>query len=220
MRRSLFLLALLAAFGACSDGSSGADPGDPAPGAESPEAAVSELIEALAAGEFNDAVPLGVPGQAALAALAEGAAVADVAAALRESDSLIASNFWSGFAQSVGLWLTGAPVVAGSEQGEAEGIPFGLVSVQSGSGPERILMTRDVGGHRVDIFATFGPSLASRLYPQVERLLETPGEDASLVLAALQEQVPSLHMATQTPGLAPNVVQDILLLIELITRVS
>jgi hypothetical protein len=36
----------------------------------------------------------------------------------------------------------------------------------------------------------------------------------------MREQVPSFYMAAETPNLAPNVVQDLLQLIELITRIS
>jgi hypothetical protein len=77
-----------------------------------------------------------------------------------------------------------------------------------------------VDGHRVDLFATFGPALAGRLYPQIELLFETQSEDATFILSHMREQVPSLYRAVETPDLAPNVVQDLLQLIELITRIN
>lgn len=212
------MLALTSA--ACSGSNPQGDQGQPDTGADSPEAAVEQLLGHLREGEFSEAVPLATPDQAALASLAEGASVSDVAEGLREGDQLIANNFWSGFAQSVQSWLIVNPRVAGSEAAESEGAAFEVVTVSSEGDVDRTFITKDDDGYRIDIFATFGPSLASRLYPQVERLFDSSEEDASLVLARLRDQVPSLHMAAQTPGLAPNVVQDILLLIELITRVN
>lgn len=215
--RWLLVLALL--LTACGGGGTETDSDLPGTGADTPEAAVEELLTHLEDGDFTAAVPFAIPEQAALASLAEGATVEDVAGGLRDGDSVIANNFWSGFAQTVERFLLDAPEVTGSDPAEAEGVQFDLVSVASG-GEVRTFATRDVDGFRVDLFATFGPSLASRLYPQVERLLLETDEDSTLVLAGLRDQVPSLHMAAQTPGLAPNVIQDVLQLIELITRVS
>jgi hypothetical protein len=215
----MWLLALAVAVAACSGGGGTDVPDDPGNGASSPEAAVSELLGHLKLGEFGEAVPLAIPGQAVLASLAEGATVEDVANGLRDGDELIVNNFWSGFAQTVEPFLIDTPELAGSEPVETQGVSFDVVTVRS-TGGERTFTTRDVEGHRVDIFATFGPSLASRLYPAVERLLGSPEEDAIFVLGAMRDQVPSLHMAALTPGLAPNVVQDILQLIELVTRIS
>ncbi|MGH3650635.1 MAG: hypothetical protein ACRDU9_07985, partial [Acidimicrobiia bacterium] len=65
---------LVLAVGAC-----GAETGDPEPsigpgeGAGSAVAAVEELVAAINRADFADASRLAVPGQAALAALAEGA---------------------------------------------------------------------------------------------------------------------------------------------------
>lgn len=212
------MLMALALF-SCSGGQ-GEDPSDRSGvGAESSEAAVTELLGDLGLGEFSEAVALTIPGQAALASLAEGATVEDVATGLRDGDEVIATNFWSGFAQTVEPSLLDTPAVTGSASAEAENVAFDVVSV-SGGEVERTFTTRDVDGYRIDIFATFGPSLASRLYPPVERLFDSDDPDAVFVLGALRDQVPSLHMAALTPGLAPNVVQDILQLIELITRIN
>ncbi len=219
--RALLVLAVVFAIGACSGGGDGSDENPSAgPGASSAEAAVSDLLVFLTEGDFNGAVSLAIPGQAALASLAEGASDEEVASSLRDNDGLIAANFWSGFAQSVADFLAPGVDVVGSDSSTVEGVAFEVVDVMTAGGVTRQLTTRDVDGYRIDIFATFGPGLASRLYPQVERLQSSPTEDAELILAGLRDQVPSLAMAAQTPDLAPNVVQDIIQLIELITRVS
>lgn len=217
---SKWIALVLVTITACSSAGSQSDLAESGSGAESPESAVGELLEHLGQGEFSAAVPFAVPGQSALASLAEGASVADVAEGLRDGDGLIADNFWTGFAQSVSSWLDDNPQVTGSETVTTEGQNFEVVTVSSDGDIDRIFIAKEDDGYRVDTFATFGPSLASRLYPQVERLFDSAEEDAPYVLAQLREQVPSLHMAAQTPGLAPNVVQDILLLIELITRIN
>jgi hypothetical protein len=153
----MWLLALAVAVAACSGGGGTDVPDDPGNGASSPEAAVSELLGHLKLGEFGEAVPLAIPGQAVLASLAEGATVEDVANGLRDGDELIVNNFWSGFAQTVEPFLIDTPELAGSEPVETQGVSFDVVTVRS-TGGERTFTTRDVEGHRVDIFATFGPS--------------------------------------------------------------
>lgn len=217
-KQFLVVAALVVAGGACSGPGETAD--QPGSGAETAEQAVEDLFSMLAAGEFGSASDLAVPEQSALAALAEGAPVEDVAAGLRDGDAGIASNFWSGFAQSIDSLLGEGVEVVGSSETTAQDVEFTVVEIVTGEGDVHNIATRDVNGYRVDLFATFGPSLASQLYPQIELLFDEPSEDASLILARMRAQVPSFYMAAETPNLAPNVVQDLLQLIELITRLG
>ncbi|CAN5866847.1 hypothetical protein BH23ACT4_BH23ACT4_08450 [soil metagenome] len=209
---------LVVAVAACSGNGETAE--QPVSGAETAEQAVEELFSMLAAGEFGSASALAVPEQSALAALAEGASVEDVASGLRDGDAGIASNFWSGFAQSIDSLLSDGVEVVGSSPTTNQDVEFTIVEIATGSGDIHHIATREVDGHRVDLFATFGPSLAGRLYPQIELLFDQPSEDASFILSRMREQAPSFYMAAETPNLAPNVVQDLLQLIELITRIS
>lgn len=216
-RLSALVLAALFLFGCSGTEEPGAQSGK---GAESAEQAVEELFALLAAGEFASAASLAVPEQSALAALAEGASVADVVSGLRDGDAGIAANFWSGFAQSIDGFLDQGVEVVGSEPVTTQGVDFTIVEIVIGAGDRHHVATRDVEGHRVDLFATFGPALAGRLYPQIELLFDSPSEDATFILNRMREQVPSLYRAVETPDLAPNVVQDLLQLIELITRIN
>jgi hypothetical protein len=211
------VLAVLALLGCSGPEDPGAQSGS---GGETPEQAVEDLFALLSAGEFGSAASLAVPEQSALAALAEGAAVEDVVSGLRDGDEGIAANFWSGFAQSIDGFLAEGVEVVGSEAVSTEGVDFTIVEIVTGGGDVHHVATRDVDGHRVDLFATFGPALAGRLYPQIELLFETTSEDASFILSRMREQVPSLYRAVETPDLAPNVVQELLQLIELITRMT
>jgi hypothetical protein len=211
------ILTAVILFGCSGPEEPGAQPAD---GAETAEQAVEDLFTLLAAGEFASAASLAVPEQSALAALAEGASVEDVVSGLRDGDEGIAANFWSGFAQSIDGFLAQGVEVVSSEPVTTQGVDFTIVEIVTGGGDVHHVATRDVEGHRVDLFATFGPALAGRLYPQIELLFDAPSDDASLILSRMREQVPSLYRAVETPDLAPNVVQDLLQLIELITRIS
>lgn len=192
----------------------------PANGAASALAAVEELVAAINEPDFAAASRYAVPDQAALASLAEGATFGAVAQALREGDEEIAANFWSGFAQGAGAFLTG-PIDLAESGATTEGdVEFYEVSVTPSDGEARTVLLRDVDGYRVDLFASFGQGLADKMTPQVERLLTTQTADARLILSRLQEIVPSLLVAAQLPGTTTEVTQQILTLVEVITRVS
>jgi len=215
--RWVFVLALVVACGGGSDQSTVG--GTYGPGGVTPVQAVDQLVDALNTPDFAAAADFAVPGQPALASLAEGATFSQVADALREGDRAVAANFWAGFAQGAGGFLVGevetilGPVI---NQGEVE---FSAVEVASDAGGRRVYL-RDVDGFRVDLFASFGPGLADQMAPQVGRLLTTQTDDARLILRSLQDIVPSLFVAAAQPGLSPEAVQDLIRLIELITRVG
>lgn len=192
----------------------------PGPGAESPTAAVNDLVAALNEPDFSAASRLAVPGQAALAALAEGATFGEVARALREGDEEVAANFWSGFAQGSGTFLS--QDVTATESGTlSEGdIEFHTITVQSTEGNPRMILVREDDGYRVDLFASFGSGLADKMITPTERLLAAQTEDSRLILAELQGIVPSLMVAASMPGTTGEASQQILALIEVITRVS
>jgi hypothetical protein len=222
MRRlaNLFAAVLLVAAGCNGETPIADEPISRAEGAASPVAAVEELVEAINAGDFAGASRFAVPGQAGLAALAEGATFGEVASALRDGDEEIASHFWAGFAQGAGGFLSGN--VAAAEEGTLEegDVVLHQVLVSTANEGERQLLTRDIAGHRVDLFASFGAGLADKMIPAVERLLETQTDDARLILVRLQEVVPSLLVAARLPGVTGGVSQQILALVELITRVA
>jgi hypothetical protein len=190
------------------------------PGADSAVAAVEELHDLLIDGDFASASSLAMPGHAALASLAEGATSGEVADALRTGDEAIAANFWSGFAQGFGEVLSGEIMVEEIGPQTESGVEFFLVSVTPESGNIRRLVTQDVEGHRVDLFASFGAGLADRLISPVERLVDTPTGDNAVILEAFQGVVPSLLVAASDESLGPEAVQNVLRLVELITRVG
>ena len=192
----------------------------PGTGADTAVAAVEQLVAAINEPDFPQASRLAIPGQAALAALAEGATFGDVAEALAEGDEEIAANFWSGFAQGAGNFLAGN-VTAVEDGTLAQGeLDFHTITVTPAAGGARTVLVRDDDGYRVDLFASFGSALADKRNAPVERLLTTQTEDARLILAELQTIVPSLIAAASLPGTSGEVSQQLLALVEVITRVS
>lgn len=218
MRSKLTLVSALLAplVFACSGG-------EPEPSgamsAGTPEEAVSALIGHLDRAEFDAAGILAMPGQAALASLAEGATFSDVADALSEGDSNVASNFWGGFAQGAGGYLAGATVGDTGEPVVIDGVEFHPVAVRPADGPPRTVFVREEGGYRIDLFASFAPGLAERMPATVERLLTTNTDHSRLILEELERVVPSLMIAANRGDQPSESTQQILRLVELITRV-
>lgn len=219
----LKLEALLLAIVLCVVGCTGesVDPIQTVPagkGAASPTEAVDELVAALNAPDFADASRLAVPGQSALAALAEGAAFGDVAAALRDGDEEIAANFWSGFAQQTGSFLADGVSTVDDGLVTHDDVELHLVAVTSANGETRSVLLQESDGYRIDLFASFGPGLADKMMGPVERLLTTQTEDSRLIMENLRDVVPSLLIAAELPGTSTDVSQRLLALVEVITR--
>lgn len=221
MRASRLLLVVAVVLAACGGGGEIVSPTDTVgPGADTPQDAVLELIEHLNAPDFNAASHLAMPDHAALASLAEGATLGEVADALRSGDVAVAANFWAGFAQGSGSYLTGTVTTAEGPTVSQDAEDFETIVITPEAGGDRVMMLRDDDGYRVDLFASFGPGLADKMLPPVERLLSTQTEDALMILTELRSIVPSLLVATTLPGLSPVVIQQIVQLVELITRVG
>jgi hypothetical protein len=189
-------------------------------GAETALGAVERLVEDLGEPDFGAAASLAVPDQAALASLAESATFGEVAEALTSGDASVAANFWAGFAQGSGSFLAGDVSLEEGETITVEDVEYHIVQVVAETGDERPVYVRDLDGFRVDIFASFGAGLAARMIQPVERLLTTESDDAKLILDELTEIAPSLLVAANQPGVPPGSVQEILQLVELVTRVG
>jgi hypothetical protein len=220
VRRLSYAILVAGMVASCSGGSGEEVPQGPGVGADSPEKAVARLVELLNVPDFQNASELAYPGHSALASLAEGATFGEVAEALAGGDRDVAANFWAGFAQGTGSFLTGTVETEPGEVEVEEELEFHQVWVTPPSGDERLMVTRESDGHRIDLFASFGGGLAARMIPPVERLLTTQTEDADRILDALREAVPSLLVAAAHEEVSAEASQDLVRLIELITRTS
>jgi hypothetical protein len=214
-------LAVFIGVVACGGETPAAEPSNPpGKGAETAIGAVDDLIAAIHEPDFAEASRLAVPGQAALAALAEGATFGEVADGLTEGDEEIAANFWSGFAQGAGSFLSGSVTTEDAGTITEGDVEFHSITVSPSGGDSRTLLVRDDDGYRVDVFASFGSGLADKMIAPVERLLSTKTEEARIILTRLKEVVPSLLAAASIPGTSGEASQHLLALVEVITRVS
>jgi hypothetical protein len=220
-RPESWLIALAVLLAGCSGQTSDQEGTiSPGPGAETAVGAVEELIASINEPDFATASRMAIPGHAALAALSEGASFAEVAEALAEGNEEAAANFWAGFAQGAGDFLTGNVTATDEGTMSEGGLEFHVVEVQLADGGTRTILVRDEGGFRVDLFASFGAGLADKMIAPAERLLSTQTEEARMILAGLQEIVPSLFVAASLPGTTGGASQQLLALIEVITRVG
>lgn len=199
--------------------------GEPAPATSSipadlePTAVVSELLEAVVEGRFEDTAALTDQGQAGLLALAEGAEVNEVVDSLDEDAAGVAANFWSGFAQSLDpeFTLEGATLGRGEETAQ-DGEQYVEVVMTDTAGDERVFYLRRDGGWKVDLMATFAPVVAERLTPRVEALLTSANPNAARLVNQLNQATPSLQVAAANADLDSGTHQSLLTLIERITR--
>ncbi len=211
---------MLMVLGACG-GDEGSTPAPTlGPGAETPVAAVDELVVLLKQPDFGAAASLIVPGQSALAALSEGATTSQVAGALESGDIEVASNFWSGFAQGLGSLLDGEFVTESGVDEVVDGVEFHIIELGPASGDTRRIALRNIDGWRIDLFASFGGTLAERLTAPVELLLTSSQPEATQVLLGLRDVVPSLKLALAEPGLSAPAAQALASLIEMATRLD
>jgi hypothetical protein len=132
----------------------------------------------------------------------------------------LASNFWAVFAQGAGGFLSGSVTTSNGPVVNENGLEFHTVEVILDDGTRRQLFTRDVDGFRVDLFASFGAGLADKMIPPVQRVINSQTDDAAIIVAELKTIVPSLVVAANQPDMTPRSIQDLLRLVELITRVS
>ncbi|CAN5885118.1 hypothetical protein BH23ACT5_BH23ACT5_13320 [soil metagenome] len=210
-------IAALAVLGCTS----GDDPSETTIGGDlAPAQVVTSLFAAIDAGRFDDAANLTDLDHAALLSLVEGANVTEVAEALTDEAVSVASNFWSGFAQTLDASFSpGNVTVSEGEviaQGEAR---FVTVTVQPADGEARSIVVRRNGdAWVVDLFATFGSALSERLLAPVESILTSANADAALVRTRLSESADSLLMAASDPSLPTAAHQSLLALIERVTR--
>lgn len=192
----------------------------PGSGADTPAGAVDELVAAIDAADFAGASRMAVPGQAALAALAEGATFADVAEALGDGDQEVAANFWSGFAQGAGDVLSTNSTTTEDGTLTESDVEFHTITVRPPEGGPRTILVRDEDGFRVDLFASFGVAFADKMIGPVERLLGAQTEHSRTILVELRDIVPSLLVAASLPGTTTEAAQQLFALIEVITRVG
>ena len=142
-------------------------------------------------------------------------------AALETDPGVVASNFWSGYAQTLDAEVTMDSLSIEEGDTVTEGDrTYAIVRVSDPSGNERRFYLRRDEGWTVDLMATFGPVLAERMVPRVEALLSSANANAGVLIGLLRDSAPSLQVVTRHPELDQATHQTLLALIERVTRAS
>lgn len=218
--RAARLLAVVAVLSACSG--SQADEVPTSMGSDlGPVETVSELMRAVFDGRFEDAALLTDSEQAVLVALAEGAEAGELVDALESDPTVVASNFWSGYAQTMegDATIEGLTFDEGDTVTEGD-LTYATVVVEDPSGNQQLFYLRREEGWTVDLMATFGPVLAERMIPRVEALLSSANANAGVLIGLLRDSVASLQVAIRRPEIDLATHQTLLALIERVTRAS
>jgi hypothetical protein len=181
------------------------------PGASAPATAVTELLAALSAGDFERAAQLTVDDQMLSIAVTGNVPTDALQGVLATGGSDIGRNYWESFAANLEGFLGVRPdqVTTGSvSEIEVDGVSFAIVALTvPGDSIPRRLVVQQTDGWKVDVVASFGPALAQRLGRAAEAFRVDPS--AADILASLSRQRSSLQVSLDAPGLDPETAQVI-----------
>lgn len=181
------------------------------PGAADPESAVVGLVAALVDGDYERAAALTVDDQMVAIAVAEDSSVGALGAVLEDGGNDVAANYWRGFAKNLEDLLAVSPsdiTVGGVTEIDVEGVAFARVGLDVPVDTvRRRLIVRQGDGWKVDVVASFAPTLAGRLGRAADSLRADP--TASHVLEALAQQRLSLEGALAAGGFDAETAQMI-----------
>ena len=194
--RSLIIIALLVA--ACST----PEP-EPviAPGADTPDEAATTWLDAVASVDTAELSRIVEPTGLAVLIGVENALRSDELVAVLDAglEADTAEQYWTSFRDDFeairGFAVADLSVVPGSEISTSDG--FAVLAVQSDGGPGQIVLRLSEGvGWQVDLAATVGPALVSRLGDYLNSALA--GENADTIAAAYRSGiVPGLDIAAE-----------------------
>ena len=177
-------------------------------GAASPEESLTDLFEAIVAGNYEDTALVTFEDQLVLLVSLEGFEIAETAGMLSGGlPPQVRDNFWESFASSFPAFAEedlASVLIGGGEEFSVEGKGFATVAValRQSEGSGDWIARRDTQGRwRLDLFATFGPSFAT---PFRDWLAEIgSGPDADAAKEALANQRASLLAALQRQPFGP-----------------
>lgn len=171
------------------------------------------FLEALRVGDYGAGAALTFTDQLAWVVMAEGGSLTQAADLLDAGLEQVAVNYWQGFAETTQLTDI---EVRGVEESEIRGARFAIVSLD---GRLRLIL-RNADGWRVDIIASFAPTLVNRLIEAAQVVEANPGDQATTMRGMLAEQRPSVEAASGQPGLPEATRTDLLLLLEMLDDLS
>jgi hypothetical protein len=173
----------------------------------------AEVVEALLAavdgGDFAGAAALTLTEQLAWVVMAEGGTLNEAAGLLDEGLDEVAANYWQGFSETVEVADIGVRAVDEQEINESQ---FAVVALNG----QLQLILRNSEGWRVDIIASFAPTLVNRLIEAARVVEANQGDQATSMRAILVAQRPSVAAAAGQPGLPEATRTELLSLLEML----
>jgi hypothetical protein len=206
VRRLVVVLAVIAT--SCVGAESTETTASAVAGPSSAEAAVSELLAALASGDFDRAADLTLEDEIVAIAAAENASLGELTAVVEDGGRSVAANYWEGFAMNL-VELTGTPLqgaeVLSAEQFAVGDVNFARVSIDlPGDDVSRQIVARQVvdgepNGWKIDVVATFATTLGPRLGRLAEAIRSDPS--ATEVMTGISRLRIALEAALTDPRL-------------------
>ncbi|MPZ52375.1 MAG: hypothetical protein GEU79_06510 [Acidimicrobiia bacterium] len=198
---------------ACTD-----EPGDTADSVD-PEGVVTTAIDLMSQERYNDIAGLTDTSQAELLLLLEGMPPDDILSTMEEESTVVAANFWEGFGESSAGGLQADASVSAQSEVEIGSERGFVVTVTLPDGRQKRWVVRDSpDGPVIDLFASFASGFAGSLIGPVDRLLTEQTEDGRRLLGLLVSQLDSLGVASDDPNITTTESQEIITLIERISR--
>lgn len=178
------------------------------PGAGTPDGALRDLLSAVVVGDYSRASEVTDSEQVALLIALDGATLSEATAMLEDGipEASLAA-FWASFQDTYGRSVREElddMLVAEGRTVTVDGVEFANIEValRKGRGLARWIAYRDGSGRwRVDLFATFGPTVALPMRLWLATLPDD--QDVRVVRSAIADQRPSLLAALQQQPLGP-----------------
>ena len=172
----------------------------------------AELITAVEAGNFEQAAALTITEQMPWVVMAEGASLAQAAQLGPDEVAEVAANYWRGFADAAHLPGDGGEV----EEVMVGDSRFAVVSLEG----QLQLVLRFDQEWRVDVIASFAPTIANRLLEAAAAVEANRGDNALEMRQMMAEQRTSVEMAARSPGLPTQTQEDLNALLEVLADLS
>lgn len=201
-----WLMLILAVSTGCNSGSTTTTLDEVSDSREAAEV-VEALLAALDGGDFAEAAALTLTDQLAWVVMAEGGTLNQAAGLLEEGLDGVAANYWQGFSETVELANIGVRRVDEKEIDESR---FAVVALNG----QLQLILRNSEGWRVDIVASFAPTLVNRLIEAARVVEANQGDQATSMRALLVAQRPSVEAAVGQPGLPEATRTELFSLLE------
>ncbi|MGQ0849643.1 MAG: hypothetical protein ACT4OP_11080 [Actinomycetota bacterium] len=161
-----------------------------------PEGAATAALNAMVLGDAAGLTALTVIEQMPWLAMAEGASIEQAAALLQSGSDEVAVHYWEGF---LGATEISEATIGAVETREVGSHQFARVGLSEGDA--RSLVLRLDTEWRIDVIASFGATLAERLFEAVGLVSANQGDPAERMRELILAQRDSTEVAAADPAL-------------------